>query len=328
MASNPSINAVKKVPGYRVRALAFSPGCGQLASAHTDGLLAVWRIEYHKSNGGTVALKNSSGGFRFSRDEPICAVSWSPDGKRLVTCSDYGCVCSWDLLEREPTVHRPVDRVPPIQITFAVFSPDSDLLAFGGAYGSFYIWNIENSTMQADVQGDEPQYTILDAQFNAQGKRIMTRSKDGRARIWNAHDGGPHLNVSMKGCWVQDASFSPGGDFALTVTEGGGIFMCGKFLTAPNQYNWCQLAGYGSRSVKSARFSPNDTLLATAWYDGTLRLYRNAEGWEVIPAQLGPPGVGMPHGGEVTLIAFFGDDVLVSGADDGTVRVWPIRLQT
>ena len=122
--------------------------------------------------------------------------------------------------------------------------------------------------------------------FSPDGTKLATASLDGTARLWNVatHD-----------------------QIGAPLTAGAGAT-----TGVPNEAF--------SEAVSSVAFSPDGTLLATASWDGTARL------WDVATQrQIGPPmSIGLNL---MTGVAFSPDGTMLATAGgDGTARLWDIAF--
>ncbi len=91
-------------------------------------------------------------------------------------------------------------------------------------------------------------------------------------------------------------------------------------LLEPRPNHVRSLTGH-TGSVRGVAFSPDGGMLATASFDGTVRLWDPATG-----QQLGQPLTG--HTGWVRGVAFSPDGgMLATASDDVTVRLWPVTIE-
>jgi len=152
---------------------------------------------------------------------------------------------------------------------------------------------------------------VWHAQFSPDGKRIVTASLDGTARVWDAHSGQPLTEPLQHDGYVNSAQFSPDGK--RIVTASGTVArvwdaQSGQPLTEPLRHGG---------PVHSAQFSLDGKRIVTASLDDTARV------WD---AQSGRPLTGpLKHDREVLSAQFSPDGKrIVTASSDGTARVWDI----
>jgi WD40 repeat protein len=190
---------------------------------------------------------------------------------------------------------------------------------------------------------------LWSAVFSPDGTRILTASKDGTARIWDAATG--HELASLRGSdgEVHSAFFSPDGKRIVTtslgtmqiwdaatakeiaVLRGRGVVSAAfsadgsRIVTASADKSaaiWDTATGKPIRllqghtgPVMSAAFSPDGSRIVTASYDETARIWDAATAKEV--------AVLRGHGGYVYSAAFSPDGSRIATASgDTTARIW------
>jgi WD40 repeat protein/serine/threonine protein kinase len=187
-------------------------------------------------------------------------------------------------------------------------------------------------------------------QFSPDGKRLVTASDDGTARIWDAQSGQPLTGAMTHGHKVSSAEFSPDGNRVVTASwDETRIWdaKTGQPLTEPMRQDGL---------VTSARFSPDGTRVLTV-HGGTVIIWDAQTGKQltdlrrravavVNSAQFGPDSkrivtasgtaarvwdaqTGRPltepmlHNGVVETAQFSPDGkLIVTAGRDGTTRVW------
>jgi WD40 repeat protein len=160
----------------------------------------------------------------------------------------------------------------------AVFSPDGTAVVSGGIDGIARVNNPQNGDLIATLVGHAWQITDLD--FSHDGTRLVTASGDRTARVWSPSTWSPTSAASAPASWSS------------------------------------QLTMVGHKAMlNSAQFNSDGTLIVTASYDGTARVW-DAQTGECLVTHVG-------HEGPVNAARFSARGFLLATAgSDGTARVW------
>jgi WD40 repeat protein len=154
------------------------------------------------------------------------------------------------------------------------------------------------------------QRAIDHAQFSPDGRRLVTVSYDGTARLWDAATGNPIGQPMKHEGFVNSAQFSPDGQWVVTASGD----KTARLWDAATGNAVGQIMKHNGL-VNSAQFSPDGRRVVTASYDGTARLWDAATG--------NPIGQPMKHEGFVNSAQFSPDGQrVVSTSYDGTARLW------
>ena len=166
----------------RAHGAAWSPDGRRLVTACADGLVREWD-----------ALVGSLRGAFEGHADDVNWVAWSRDGSRVASASSDGTVRLWKPAEGWSSVAL---TGPVGQVWEVAFSPDGSRVAGVGADGSLHLWHTESgrhlvaldrhngSLWQHDSplrQHDSPLWGVA---FSPDGRRILTGSDDGTARVW------------------------------------------------------------------------------------------------------------------------------------------------
>jgi WD40 repeat protein/serine/threonine protein kinase len=151
---------------------------------------------------------------------------------------------------------------------------------------------------------------VFSGRFSPDGKRIVTASRDGTARVWDAQSGQPLTEPMKHGGQVNSAQFSPDGTRVVTASDDGTARVWdaqgGQPLTGPVMH-----AG----AVNSAQFSPDGNQIVTASDDNTARVWDARSGL--------PLSKPMKHGWDLNSARFSPDGTrIVTASRDGSARVW------
>ncbi|ETO29051.1 NB-ARC domain-containing protein [Reticulomyxa filosa] len=134
----------------------------------------------------------------------ICAVQFSPDGKKIVSCSDDDTIKMWDALsgKKIQTFEGHSSAVKIIQ-----FSPDGSKILSSSRDNTIRIWNA-SSGRQIHVWKEHTN-VISVAQFSPDGFKVVSSSWDNTVQIWDVSSGKRiHLLDGHSSC-VNGAQFSP-----------------------------------------------------------------------------------------------------------------------
>ena len=331
---------------YRVvvRSVAFSHDSRLVASAGDDGVIRFWDPD----GGGAIGepLEANQG--------PVTCVAFSPDGKRLLSCSSSG-LRLWNLETRK--LIRVSKEAAHIQVRDAAYNPDGTRIASADS-SSVRLWDAETGEqIGAPLAAHSGQVTSVS--FSPDGKYIASAADDNAVRLWEVKGiaavgdvvGEPHDRVKnvmftgrgyevlyldgfdvrildAKGQTAVTKSPQNTGISAVTIALGPD----GKRLVVGGYGNY-QLWDLESLmpigkvtfpqtyEVRAIAYSPDRSLIVSGGSDGAVRLL-SAETLSAVGAPL------FGHRSSVESVAFFPDGKrIVSGGGDNTVRVWDVEKQ-
>jgi WD40 repeat protein len=187
-------------PQGGVRYLSFTPN-GKLVTSGQDGTVRVWNVE-----NGEELLRLPVGGY--GQD-----VAVTPDGRYLVTDSENE-IDVWSLPAgaRVTTLNKGSDRF----LALLGLSPDGRLALLS---------SMDQRAVQVRTMPDLKQIasllhenTVFSAEFNREGRLLLTASQDTTARLWDTTRWQELVRLKTNGI-VYKAHFSP--DESLLVTASG-----------------------------------------------------------------------------------------------------------
>lgn len=154
---------------------------------------------------------------------------------------------------------------------------------------------------------------VNSASFSPDGLRIVTASKGGEVRVWDATSGEALTPPLVHDGEVMRASFSPDGAFVLA----WGIDGTARVWRASSGASAFPPLRH-SAAVTSAVFSPAGDRILTSSSDGTARIWDAASGQSTVPP--------MQHRAAVTGAVFTPDgERVVSSGKDSAVKIWSAR---
>jgi WD40 repeat protein len=239
--------------------VAFSHLSRLLAVASSDGAARVWKV----SSGSREAVLSL-------HDTQVRRVRFGDNQDLLLTASRDSTARTWKV---ETSKGRAEFAGHDGAVEAAIFLP-GDRIATGGADGTVRTWVTQLQPQlrqapatsapsptrdpRATIEGDLVRLDtgvvlrghrddVLSVEFSRDGRRVVTASTDGDARVWDPRTG-TSIVLSGHGGTVFDASFSPDGTWVVT----GGPSTAGLWLAATGEW-WYFLRGDGSE-VQAAAF--------------------------------------------------------------------------
>lgn len=266
----------------------------------------------------------------------------SPSGRYLAV-ADREEISVWDLNDNrgEGLVLPPNDGAKHTgEITSIAFSPlDDDVLLSGSADGTVRIWNPKTAFTTSSLQGNSEaskdtnvlvevgvsmfdpvsgisnnvRTEIINIAFSKDGERIITASRDSKARVWRLNP--LELQVTLKGHRgaVLSANFSNSGEYIVTASSDGASYL---WDAASGE----QIQSYlkaGAR-VNDADFSPDDRKVITSDNWGHAKIWDRRSGNLLLTLE--------GHDGPISRAQFVppNGDAAITASHDGTLKVWDV----
>ncbi|KAF7979229.1 hypothetical protein HWV62_43190 [Athelia sp. TMB] len=243
----------------------------------------------------------------------VTSVSYSPDGKHIVSGSSDNTILIWDAETGEIVAGPFVGHSR--EIMTVAYSPDGKYLASGSYDETVRIWDISTGeTVAGPYQGHtEAVYSVA---WSPDGMRVVSASGDKTCRIWDVKIGKiePAAVRLIEGHTngVISVAYSPDGK---TIASGSNDKTIWIWDIKTSQSIGVPFEGH-TGSVSSIAYSPDGSFIVSGSDDKTVRIWDALKG-----EQLGEPFEGHSEG--VISVAYSPNGrFIVSGSYDKTVRIF------
>jgi RNA polymerase sigma factor (sigma-70 family) len=243
------------LPAAGALSLAFSADGSLLASAGTDGTLAVWRVS---------STDHSPNWQIHGHPGEGTTVAFSPDGRLLASGSTEGAIRLRNIASGNQVASLPGQTVPVRSIAFSL---DGTKMATGADDGLILLWDISGRQSYAACTGHNG--SVLSVSISGDSERLISTGADQTLRVWSMANGQPcsrpvHLAGTMVG-----AAFVGDGNLAVSLELGGALrFWNTKALDEIKSLR-TTTAGAAALAVAAER-----TLVATGSEDRSARLWQ------------------------------------------------------
>ncbi|MBM3983750.1 MAG: hypothetical protein FJ304_26480 [Planctomycetes bacterium] len=231
----------------------------------------------------------------------VNSVSWSPDGKRILTGSGDNTAKVWDAAKgQEVLTLKGHDR----QVFSVSWSPDGKRILTGSGDNTARVWDAATGQEVLVLKGHDS--SVNSVAWSPDGKRLLTGSGDNTAKVWDAATGQEVLVLKGHTRQLTSVAWSPDGKRLLTGSQDN----TAKVWDAATGQAVLTLKAHDS-SVNSVAWSPDGKRLLTGSFDSTAKVWDAASGQEVLALK--------GHNGEVRSVAWShnGEVRSVSWSPDG-----------
>ncbi|ONH32993.1 hypothetical protein BL253_04215 [Pseudofrankia asymbiotica] len=181
-SASPTLIATLEAHRFSVRAVAFAPVGGLLATVGQAATALLWDVRTPERPLRAADLPHSR-----NRIRGILGVAFSPDGATLATGGSGGEVVLWDVTEPGSPYPRATLDDHRDRVRAVAFSPDGQLLATGGSDHTVLLWRLDGGPRRVAALA-EHRDTVLTAAFHPREPILVTGGKDAAVMVWDVAD--------------------------------------------------------------------------------------------------------------------------------------------
>ena len=262
----------------------------------------------------------------------VTSVTFSPDGRRLLTSTEGDTATVWDTKSLKPVAQCSGKKViadssrklgttpngafkPGLEwIRDSKFNSDGGRIISTGYFGSAWIWAVEAGECKLLTLLLGHISDVRTGAFSPDGIRAVTTSDDYTVRIWDVESGRSIGLVALPksrkpGIYTTDAEFSPDGRNIVFATSDGLIA-----IADAQTFDIAFRLQESGACVWSANYSKDGRWIISSSDDGSIVIW-NAKTGQKIPLQR--------QARSVDHATFSPDGSLVlTASSDGTARIW------
>jgi WD40 repeat protein len=280
-----------------------------------------------------------------AHDGFVSIIQFSPDGKKIMTGTGYNEKLKiWDTQNGNFLQSIPFDSMG---FKSAGFSPDGKTIV-AADFQSTNIWNIEEEANLICKLENEKE--VVYTQYSQDGKKIITISKDERAKIWNAANGKLFLDLTTIEKIIRLVQFSPDGENVLVCSYDTAKIIdleTSQTVSTLAHKNWINSICFSRDGRKIATSSEDFSSKIWNAHDGKLVLDLSGHSSGVLSTVVSQDGkklLTIDYDKNVRVIDFINGSLLfrlightdfvrsasfspdgariVTGSDDNTVKLW------
>ena len=284
-----------------IRSIVYSKNGKDMYTAGSDGKILKWDMTKETQTPTVIHAH----GF-INR-----AIDVTPDEKWLVACGDVNYIQLFDLTQDVP---QPVQLKGHKGLVWTVsFTPDNKGLISAGSDSSVIYWDIEAKKPNVVYKGKS---RIKHIEINPKGNYIVVGNEKGEVILLDrSNNYAESVIMDHKGKTVHSVAFSNDGNFVVSGDVNGMV----KVYSMAEHKTVAVLSDHKAR-INDIEFSNDNKLMATASFDGTVRLWDfnnlNEEPLILRDHDMWVWSVGFSHDG----------NKLFAGCVDNLIRVWPTNM--
>lgn len=288
---------LKRTQFFHGRATVFSPDGQIVATASED--IVLWDA----SSQEVLA--------RFVHEADVWALTFSPNGKWLVSTHSNGAVVLWDVRERKRVADFNEHGAP---VRAVAFSPDGKKAASASEDHTIIIWDWERARKEAVLAAHTGIVTSI--AFSSDGKTLVAGDLDGVIILWDLAERRPVWTAQNDLGQVHRVAFSPDRRFVAS-SYGVHDAADGKIIVGENE-------GWGAPStIYGLSFSPDGQWLIETNYLGVVSLW-DIGAWKLAAKQRNDTEIYLLSTAYVYAVFSPDSRQFALGTDQGEIQLWEV----
>ncbi|XP_045879915.1 WD repeat-containing protein 38 isoform X1 [Meles meles] len=233
--------------------------------------------------------------------------AFSPDGQRLLTASEDGCVYGWETQSGQ-LLWRLSGHAGPVK--FCRFSPDGRLFATTSGDCTIRLWDAAEAKCLHVLKGH--QRSVETVSFSPDSKQLASGGWDKRVMLWEVQSGQMLRHLGGHQDAIQSSDFAPSSDFLATGSWDSTLCIWDLRMETPVIFPH-ELEGH-SGNISCLCYSTSGLLASGSW-DKTIHIWKPSTRSLLVQLK--------GHVTWVKSIAFSPDESqLASAGYSHTVKVW------
>ncbi|XP_031217755.1 telomerase protein component 1 [Mastomys coucha] len=261
-----------------------------------DGLLELWDLQH-----GCWVFQTKAHQYQ------ITGCCLSPDRRLLATVCLGGYLKLWDTVRGQLAFQY----IHPKSLNCVAFHPEGQVVATGNWAGSINFFQADGLKVTKELGTSG--LSVRSLAFNAPGKVVAIGRIDGTVELWAWREGARLAAFPAQCGRVSAVLFFHAGGRFLTAGEDGKAQLWSGFLGRPRG---C-LGSPPLSPALSVALNPDGDLVAVGYREDGIRIYKISSGSQ--GAQ------GQELNVAVSALVWLSPSVLVSGAEDGSLRGWMLK---
>ncbi|XP_055989915.1 telomerase protein component 1 [Sorex fumeus] len=262
-----------------------------------DGLLELWDVQH-----GCRVLQTKA------HQHQVTGCCLNPDRWLLATICLGGRLKLWDTMRGQLAAQHTY----PHPLNCVAFHPKEQLLAVGSWAGSLSFFQVDGLRVTKELGA--PGASVCTVAFSEAGRVAVMGRLDGTLELWAWQEGARLAAFPAHWGFIATALYLHSGCQLLTAGEDGKVRVWSGSLGQPR-------GALGSPPLSPAlslALSPDGTQVAIGYREDGIKIYRLSSVSQGARCQ--------ELDVAVTALAWLSPDVLVSGAEDGSLKIWTLQI--